>query len=182
MVGASAREAGRTRDRVAFWLAWSLVALSLLLFVTSVMLYILTRSAQTPYVWGTTGVSALLVLVVPLLAFPLVGALIASRRPENPIGWICLSVGLVWMVNNVAGSYATYALKVASAGSLPRPQAVGSLAEWLGPETIGLLATYLCLLFPNGRLPSRRWRPLAILCGVVLVLNIVSATPLPRGL
>lgn len=96
-----------------------------------------------------------------MLAFPLVGGLIASRRPENPVGWICLTVSLVWMVNNVAGSYATYALRVASPGSLPRPQAVGSLAEWLGPETIALLATYLLLLFPDGRLPSRRWRHVA---------------------
>ena len=95
----------------------------------------------------------------PFLAFPLVGALIASRRPENPIGWICLAVGILWTLAMMSGSYAMYGLLVSGPGSVPLPAAIGSLGEGLGPATGGLIGTYL-LLFPDGRLPSVRWRPL----------------------
>ncbi len=81
--------------RAASWLAWSLAALCLAMFVAGVALTLLslsgapdTRPAST---WDI--VSGLLVFV-PFLAFPLVGALIAASRPRNPIGWICLTAGL----------------------------------------------------------------------------------------
>jgi hypothetical protein len=122
------------------------------------------------------------VLFLPFLAFPLVGALIASRRPHNPIGWICLAVGLFWMLNIMSGGYGIYGL-LASPGSVPFPAAIGSQGEWMGPATVGLLGTYLILLFPDGRLPSAGWRPLAWLSGTVLVLvsiaNALAPGPLP---
>jgi hypothetical protein len=55
--------------------------------------------------------------------------------------------------------YSVYGL--AKPGSVPFPVAVAALAQWLWVPTVGLLAIYLALLFPDGRLPSRRWRPLA---------------------
>ena len=68
--------------------------------------------------------------MLPFLAFPLVGAMIASRRPENPIGWICLAVGFFWMLNSMTGAYGVYGM-VANPGSVPLPAQVGSLGEWL---------------------------------------------------
>jgi hypothetical protein len=56
--------------------------------------------------------------------------LIASRRPKNPIGWICLVAGIAWMLGMVSGSYALYGLRMAKPGSAPYPAAVGSLAEF----------------------------------------------------
>ena len=122
----------------------------------------------------------MLVLVLPFLAFPLVGALIASKRPENPIGWICLAVGIFWMVSLISSSYGLYGL-VVRPGSLPFPAAIGSLGEWMWAPAVGLLGIYLILLFPDGRLPSRRWRPLAWLSGAaILVVSVGSAlTPGP---
>jgi hypothetical protein len=153
------------------------------MFVANVTLYvILPRSAQPPITWGTGGLSIVFVFMVPFLAFPLVGALIASRRPTNSIGWICLAVGLLWMLNILSGGYGNYGL-LASPGSVPFPVAIGSQAEWIGPATVGLLGTFLILLFPDGRLPSRRWRPLAWLSGTLLVLGSVGSAlasgPLP---
>jgi hypothetical protein len=131
------------------------------MFVANVTLYvILPRSAQPPITWGTGGLSIVFVFMVPFLAFPLVGALIASRRPTNAIGWICLAVGLLWMLNIIRGGYGIYGLR-ASPGSVPFPIAIGSQGEWMGPATVGLLGTFLILLFPDGRLPSGSWRPLA---------------------
>jgi hypothetical protein len=170
-------------SRAAAWLAWSLAALSLVMFVANVALYIiLPRSVQPPITWGTGGLSIVFVFMLPFLAFPLVGALIASRRPKNPIGWICLAVGLLWMLNIMSGGYGIYGL-LASPGLVPFPAAIGSQGEWMGPATVGLLGTYLILLFPDGRLPSGRWRPLAWLSGAVLVLgsvgNALAPGPLP---
>src|SRR5918995_1967798 len=79
------------------------------MFVANVALYIiLPPSAQPPITWGTGGLSIVFVFMLPFLAFPLVGALIASRRPHNPIGWICLAVGLFWMLNIMSGGYGFY--------------------------------------------------------------------------
>ena len=135
----------------------------------SVALYIATRSVQPPSSWGTGGDSAVLIFLLPFLAFPMVGALIASRRPKNPIGWICLAVGIFWMLITVSDAYGLYGL-VVRPGSVPFPAAIGSLGEWMWAPALGLLGTYLILLFPDGRLPSRRWRPLAWLSGAVIFL------------
>jgi hypothetical protein len=178
------RGIGGISARTAAWLAWSLATLSLIMFVANVALYIiLPPSAQPPITWGTGGLSIVFVFMVPFLAFPLVGALIASRRPHNPIGWICLAVGLFWMLNIMSGGYGIYGL-LASPGSVPFPAAIGSQGEWMGPATVGLLGTYLILLFPEGRLPSARWRPLAWLSGAALVVlgsvgNAFAPGPLP---
>jgi hypothetical protein len=156
-------------NRAASRLAWSLAALSVAMFLVSLALWIFARSAQLP-----SGLRASVTLIdmltsVPLLAFPLVGALIASRRPRSPIGWICLSEGLLWMFLGMIESYGIYGL--ARPNSVPFPVAVYALGEWLWVPTVGLLVIYLVLLFPDGRLPSRKWRPLAWLSGAAIVLG-----------
>ena len=155
--------------RATTWLAWSLAGLSVVMSAASVALYIATRSVQPPSSWGTGGDSAVLILLLPFLAFPMVGALIASGRPKNPIGWICLAVGIIWMMMLISTSYGVYGL-VVRPGSVPFPAAIASLGEWIWVPAVGLLGIYLVLLFPDGRLPSRRWRPLAWLSGAVIIL------------
>jgi len=152
------------------------------MFLANVALYIATLPVQPPTGWGTGGASVLLYAILPFLLFPCVGALITSKRPTNPIGWICLAVGIVWMFNILTGSYILYGLRLAAPGSAPYPAAVGSLGEWLGPTAILLSGTYLILLFPDGRLPSSRWRPLAWLCAAVIASNIVVTTLAPGPL
>jgi hypothetical protein len=154
--------------RVAGWLAWSLAALCVGMFVATLVLYFLTRDVIPPSSWGTGGPSIVLVFLLPFLVIPLVGTLIASRHPDNPIGWICLAAGIFWMLANLTSGYGTYGL-ITRPGSVPFPAAIGSLGEWMWAPTVGLLGVYLILLFPDGRLPSKRWRPLAWLSGAVIV-------------
>jgi len=120
-----------------------------------------------------------LIFVVPFLAFPLVGALISSRRPENPIGWICLASGIFWMLSISTSAYGLYGI-VQRPGSVPLPAAIGSLGEWMWVPALGLLGTFLILLFPDGTLPPGRWRPVAWLSGLVIVLAS-AATALDPG-
>ena len=114
------------------------------------------------------------------MVFPLVGALIASGRPENPIGWLCLTIGLLWTLSGMLEYYSVYG--IARPGSLPFPLGLAALNLWLWVPSIGLLGTYLILLFPDGRLPSRRWRPLAWLSGAVIALLCIGITLTPEPL
>jgi len=164
--------------RAAAWLAWSLAGLSVVMFVVSVALYVLVRAAQEAPSSDTLG--DLLIYVI-FLAFPIVGALIASRRPRNSIGWICLAAGFFWMLNAFMEGGGAYWQAVAP-GSLKYLVVIDALSLWMWIPPVGLLGIYLILLFPDGRLPSRRWRPLAWLAGAVLVLASLGITLAPGPL
>jgi hypothetical protein len=166
-------------NRAAAWLAWLLAGLSVTMFLASIPLLVLVRSARVPGSWGADLTVGGLLLFVPFLAFPLAGVVIASRHPHNPIGWILLADGLLWTLTAMTGYYNVYG--VAQPGSVPFPVAIVGLSNWLWVSAVGLVGTYLILLFPDGRLPLRRWRPLAWLSGVIIVLLSVgfALTPGP---
>jgi hypothetical protein len=92
---------------------------------------------------------------IAILAFPIVGALIVSRQP-NAVGWIMLGIGLGQAVSNAVGLYAEYSLRI-NPGALPRPDIAVAINEGSWVPLIGLVGTYLILLFPDGHLPSPRW-------------------------
>jgi hypothetical protein len=166
--------------RASAWLAWSLGVLSLVMFLASFVLYFLLRAAQVPGGLGADLSVGGLLGGGLFLVFPLVGALIASRRPDNAIGWICLAVGLLWMLIGVSDFYGVYG--VARPGSVPFPVVVAGINNFMWVPAVGLLGTYLLLLFPDGRLPSSRWRPLAWLSGTVIVLASVGVMLSPGPL
>jgi hypothetical protein len=165
------RGVGKMSTRASAWLAWSLASLSVAMFLASVIVYVLVRSSQEGP--STGGALSELLILVSFLAFPIVGALIASRHPKNPVGWICLAIGLFWMLIFLGDSIP---------GTGPYPVTTDALtqATWIPP--VGLLGIYLILLFPDGKLPSRRWRPLAWLSGVVMVLASLGITFAPGPL
>jgi hypothetical protein len=170
-----AREQDRGVDRIgrytAAWLAWSLAGLSVVMFVASIVLHVLTHPSQEATGAGDT--LGELLIYGSFLAFPIVGALIASRHPRNPVGWICLAVGLSWMLIFLEDS-------ISGLGPYSVTMDALTQADWVPP--IGLLGIYLILLFPNGKLPSRSWRPLAWLSGVVMVLASLGITFAPGPL
>jgi hypothetical protein len=107
-----------------------------------------------------------------LIAYAVVGAVLASRRPANPVGWLLLGIGLVVACRGLAGEYALHAL----AGS-SRP-ALGVWGAWFINWSLSLLfpgglLTFLLLLFPNGRLLGRWWRAVAWLGAVQSLFFIV---------
>jgi hypothetical protein len=104
--------------------------------------------------------------------FPVVGWLIATRRPGNAIGWVFIGIGLSQALDTFAGQYGVVGL-VTAPGSLPAADVVAWIAVWSWAPGFTLLLTYSVLLFPDGHLPSPRWRPVAWIAGVAMVLLVV---------
>lgn len=165
-------------DRVARGLAWSLVGAFVVLATAGLTLQVVTGSPMFGAPW-------LIAFIEPplLFVFALVGALIVSRNPRQPVGWIWISLANIAILDYFAWGYASYGY-VAHPGSLP---GVAVMIVWLyvlSRGTFGLLLfTLLLLLFPNGHLPSRRWRTLAwITLGAVFVAILASTlAPEPFG-
>jgi hypothetical protein len=118
------------------------------------------------------------------LVFSTIGAVIASRRPENSIGWLFCVVGLLGGIRHFTSQYVIYTL-LADPGSLVGGEVLAWVTFWLWVPHLGLMV-FLPLLFPDGRLPSRRWRWVAWCIGFVILSGTVSAAfssvPLFAGL
>jgi hypothetical protein len=138
----------------AAWLAWSVCAVSLVLVAFSLLLVFLGWSEPLPRGWSPWQDQAL--SSVGNIGAPILGGLIASRRPENPYGWIWLGLGLSSAIVVLAEPYAAYAL-VAEPGSLAAPRMV-NMALGSGWVVLVTLLPFVLLLFPTGRIPSPRWR------------------------
>lgn len=107
-------------------------------------------------------------LVPVLFAFSVVGFLIALNRPGNGIAWICLGIGAVWAVETAG--FAVVAFGLANPGSIPRPDVVAAVVSPLWIPGIFTIGTFLLLLFPDGRLPSPRWRWVAWFTGLGILI------------
>jgi hypothetical protein len=162
-------EAGATHEGagMAPWLAWSLWAVSLVLIAVGLVLAYANFSS-TFFTTRLDNVVGGLVLV----AYATVGALIASRRPENPIGWIFCATCLLVALALLSEEYARYAL-ITRPGALAGGLEIAWLTSW--PRDIGfyLMFTFLLLLFPNGRLISPRWRAVAWLAAGAIALAVI---------
>src|SRR5215210_3040610 len=151
--------------RVAGWLIVPL-------YVAGVcMSYVLQHSAGLPDESPVEDA----VLRVGFGAFAVVGALVVARRPTNLIGWIMATIALMVGVFHAGDAYAAYVLVTRG-----HPDALAIVGAWIGSWywflLLALVLIYLPLLFPDGRLPSRRWLPMAVLPGIgVLAVVVLGA-------
>ena len=150
-------------------LAWALTALSALLLVLAVVLLVLNRDL---------GLRALTPHLVLVPGFAVVGLVLAMRRPGHAIGWLFVGIGLVAAVHSFAFEYAIRAL-VTAPGSLPAGSWMAWLAYWTWTLNLPALALLL-LLFPDGRLPSPRWRAVPWLIGAAIA-GVTGWTMLQPG-
>ena len=112
------------------------------------------------------------VYFVAVVAFATVGAFVIWRRPGNEIGWVFLAIGAVVSIRVAAAQYGEYSLLVRP-DSLPGGTVAVSLGEAVSPLMFALLGLAL-LLFPDGRLPSRRWRKLLWILGAASFFGVVG--------
>jgi hypothetical protein len=157
---------GGTSYRTASWLAWLLCAVCAALIALAFLLDFVTDFVPVqPVERPDPGVDVL--SGVLSLVFSTVGALIVSRLPANPVGWIFCIMGLLFAAQRFSITYADYALVENLA--LPGGQDAAWISTWVGfaNRTLGV---FLILLFPNGQLPSRRWQIVAwaVLLGAAL--------------
>jgi hypothetical protein len=118
-------------------------------------------------------------LLVGFSAFAVVGAMLVTKRPTNAIGWIMAAVALMLSAFVAGDSYTAYVMVTRD-----QPDALAVVGAWTGSwywyALLVLALVYLPLLFPDGRLPSHRWLPVAVLAGVgtlgVLVLAALADT------
>ena len=143
--------------RASSWIAWSVCAVTLLVLALSMLL--ITLGWSTPLPSGWTSWRDQTVSLAGIIGAPILGGLIASRRPRNSYGWLWLGFGLGLTLQSLAMPYEAYAL-VVEPGSLRAPRTISHVLE-LGGQVALTIAPLLMLLFPTGRLPSRRWHPLA---------------------
>ena len=136
--------------RAGRWFAWGMWALTL---PTSLLTFFFASLNEPSSSWSNN-----VLLPVLILAFSTVGALIASYRPENAIGWLFLSGAFVWIGGELTLEYGVYAL-ITDPGALPAAAWAGWFGAWARGLGWFLLVSFLLLLFPTGRLPSPRWRP-----------------------
>jgi hypothetical protein len=108
---------------------------------------------------------------VTFMVVPAVGFVLASRRPGNRIGWLLLGAGLVLGVGFFCERYGQRGL-VAAPGSLPGARAAAWFANWAWEQIPAAGLAFILLLFPTGRLASRRWRPVAWFVAAVFTLDV----------
>src|SRR5829696_1184006 len=151
--------AGGTRLVLIAWVS------TLALVATALLLGFLTPDFLLPF--ERPGTLYLLASCLLSLANSSVGALVVSRQPRNRVGWVFCSIGLLYGVRCLAVAYADYAL-LARPG-LPLGELAAWASTWLRFPVVALVALVV-LLFPDGRLPSSRWRPVVWTAGGGAVL------------
>jgi hypothetical protein len=176
MAVTSAAGLGRPR-RWAAGLAWMLWALAMLGLAVVPWLDSLLRQAGRPDLVALVP-GSVVGPVLAMLSAATVGAVLASRRPRHPVGWLLLGFALALTASGVIYSYVTYGL-VARPGALPAVHLVARYYPATGAAGLALLSLVL-LLTPTGSLPSPRWRWWAVVTAAT-PLALVLVVPVAPG-
>jgi signal transduction histidine kinase len=155
--------------RTLRWATGGVAALSIALLLGGLPLAYLGRHVATAGLWNFPDVFEELTFV----AVPVVGFVLASRRPANKIGWIILAAGLLLGLGFFSRGYGWYGLIAARPGPMPVARAAEWLVNWIWIVPAGAFA-FVLLLFPAGLLPSRRWRPAAWFVAAVYALDTIG--------
>ncbi|HEY3239078.1 MAG TPA: histidine kinase, partial [Acidimicrobiia bacterium] len=141
---------------------------------------VLIIAADAAVGWTGYETADVIVFLLTFPVLPVTGALLATRRPGNPIGWLFLTSSLGLAISAFAHGYGDYAID-ARPGSLPGAGLV-TWWGWTGWVAFALLGVFVPLLFPDGRLPSVRWRIVAVLGTVAVAAQTLALALRPGSL
>jgi hypothetical protein len=165
-------------DRILRTLAWFLVGMYLLLAGIGFFFLLLTIPSTSPF--GVPLFGWILLLIVWGI-WPVIGGLIINRHPRHPVGWLLFASFPVAALDLLVIGYTTYATSVVP-GSLPIPGAVLVWLNWSAQSFVLVTLTLMYLLFPTGRLISRRWRIVAWIAVIALPVYLALQTLQPGPL
>ena len=154
-------------------IAWAVFGLCGVFVAAVILLWALSLIDDGSPSPGADGIDAHVAYLLVVVAFGSTGVVIARRQPRNPIGWLLMSVALLWGFNITANSYAELGVEARwrSLHGAAWLVALGG-AAWLG--AFGLMTVFVVLLFPDGHLPSRRWRWLPRFSAGVMAFLLVA--------
>jgi signal transduction histidine kinase len=144
------------RHRTTFAIAWSVWALSMGALLVP-FAYRLTGHRVAGLGDRSGSIAAVVTVLLFIPSFATVGAVLAAKRPTNPVGWLLSASGLCYAMG-------TFSILVGSFST----RWSDWLSSWVWGLGIGITGTFVLLLFPTGTLPSRRWRPVAWFAGIAL--------------
>ena len=168
--------AGR-RIRVARWVALLLLAASLAMIAFSLLSLVLPGTELLPF---RPPLGSFLAFVCVFATFPSVGAVVAIRRPGNPIGWLLLVIGICLTLSVASTEYVGRALYTGLA--LPAVALVDWAGTWTFLLAAGLLFVWIPLLFPTGGLLGPRWRWFARAAAVAMAVGVTATAVIPGPL
>lgn len=165
-------------DATAKRLAWGLFTLCCLFYLADILVPPVARAQAGRSIGAGVGLVEL-ALVAMSFSFPVAGIMIARRQPGSRISWLLLTIGLVFGVPT--DPYIKYGLRL-HPGALPGADLVAALAAAGWAPALGLVATFPVLLFPDGHLPSPRWRWVGWFSGLSIAWVYLLITVMPGKL
>jgi hypothetical protein len=161
-------------------LAWIVFAGATALLLADLVLEWATRDVSNSAGFGLSGFAFAGTILIGLtfFSFAATGVLIAARVPRNPIGWMLIAIAYGWGLVTGSIGYGDYALKV-HPGQLPAGTAVAAVSGWAWAPPVALTGVFLLLVYPDGRLPGPRWRPVVWICGTAVAIGIVVDLLMP---
>lgn len=178
---AGARSTALGSSRLSGWKAlavWAAVPIDVATIIGSFIFVFVAGGSADGVLLGAT------VTIITVGTFGIVGALLVTRLPGNPIGWILWSTGITIAGSIFGNSYAQFSV-VSHGGSLPATVAIAFLSQATLLPLLGAVCTFVPMHFPDGRLPSIWWRKVArfslVAVAVASILSAVTPGPLSGG-
>ena len=154
----------KARIRLLAGMIW---LLAMTIAAAGIVLFVLNRSTPLPDRWGFWGFQSL--VNIPVVT---VGALIARRRTKNPIGWLLMASGLFGILTGFGEEYGAFAI-LTRPGYLPAGEIIAGLSHWLWLPSMALIGIYTLLLFPDGKYLTPRWRIIAQISALWILLGSI---------
>ncbi|MGH2595677.1 MAG: sensor histidine kinase [Actinomycetota bacterium] len=160
--------AERTSDAVSSKrIAKIIFVLTVILVIAAMAMGIVSGPSKPGDIFNAVGISLMAIVYTGA------GALLVARVPRNPIGWIVIWIGFFQMANALTNGYEGLALN-RPGPPLPLGEIAAWASQWTWVPSVGLLVTFLLLLFPDGHLPSPRWRIVAWTAGVAIGVEVIA--------